>query len=97
MLVVDTPGYTPGHISIELAGDRNLLVTGDACTNDVIFFEHPPWHFGFDTDAETALKSRQMLLDRAASEKLRMLCYHWAYPGIGYAERRGSGYAFLKA
>jgi glyoxylase-like metal-dependent hydrolase (beta-lactamase superfamily II) len=97
MLVLDTPGHTPGHISIELAGDGNLLVTGDACTNDVIFFEHPSWHFGFDTDAETALKSRQMLLDRAASEKLRMLGYHWAYPGIGYAERRGSGYAFVKA
>ncbi|AEH82525.1 MBL fold metallo-hydrolase [Sinorhizobium meliloti] len=97
MLVVGTPGHTPGHISIELAGDGNLLVTGDACTNDVIFFEHPSWHFGFDTDAETALKSRQMLLDRAASEKLRMLGYHWAYPGIGYAERRGSGYAFVKA
>jgi hypothetical protein len=97
MLVVDTPGHTPGHISIELAGDGNLLVTGDACTNDVIFFEHPSWHFGFDTDEETALRSRQMLLDRAASEKLRMLGYHWAYPGIGYAERRGSGYAFVKA
>ncbi|WP_085026724.1 MBL fold metallo-hydrolase [Ensifer aridi] len=97
MLVLNTAGHTPGHTSIELAGDGNLLIAGDACTSEVIFFEHPAWHFGFDTDAETALKSRQMLLDRAASEKIRMLGYHWAYPGIGYAERRGSGYAFVKA
>lgn len=95
--VVDTPGHTPGHISIELAGDGNLLITGDACTNDVIFFEHPDWHFGFDTNPETALKSRKMLLDRAASEKIKMLGYHWSYPGLGYAERKDNSYRFVKA
>lgn len=60
MLVLGTPGDMPGHISIEFAGEGNLLVRGDACTSDVIFFEHPSWHFDFDTDAETALKSRQV-------------------------------------
>lgn len=97
MQVVVTPGHTPGHVSIELAGDGNLLVTGDACTNDVIFFEHPDWHFGFDTNPETALKSRKMLLDRAASEKIKMLGYHWSYPGVGYAERKGNSYRFVRA
>lgn len=94
MSVVDTPGHTPGHISLELAGRDNLLITGDACTNDVIFFAHPQWHFGFDTDPETALKNRRMLLDRAASEKLKLLGYHWTYPGVGYAERQGDAYRF---
>ncbi|THK34308.1 MBL fold metallo-hydrolase [Ensifer sp. MPMI2T] len=97
MQVVDTPGHTPGHVSIEMAGDGNLLVTGDACTNDVIFFEHPDWHFGFDTDPDTALKSRKMLLDRAASEKIKMLGYHWSYPGVGYAERKHNSYRFVRA
>lgn len=97
MLAVETAGHTPGHISFELAGDGNLLITGDACTNDVIFFEHPGWHFGFDTDPETALKNRRMLLDRAASEKIKLLGYHWFYPGVGYAERKDSAYRFVKA
>lgn len=96
MHVVSTPGHTPGHISIELAGDGNLLVTGDACTSDVIFFEHPAWHFGFDTDQDLALRNRQALLDRAATERFKMLGYHWAYPGIGYAERKGTSYRFVK-
>jgi glyoxylase-like metal-dependent hydrolase (beta-lactamase superfamily II) len=97
MAVLPTLGHTPGHLSLELAGDGNLLVTGDACTSDTIFFARPDWHFGFDTDAETALKSRQMLLDRAASEKIKMLGYHWTYPGVGYAERNGAAYRFVPA
>ena len=97
MSTVATPGHTPGHLSIELGGDGNLLVTGDACTNDVIFFEHPTWHFGFDTDPEVALKSRQLLLDRAASEKIKMLGYHWTYPGLGYAERKETAFRFISA
>ncbi|MTH78373.1 MBL fold metallo-hydrolase [Paracoccus aestuariivivens] len=97
MALIDTPGHTPGHVSVELAGRDNLLITGDACTSDTIFFERPDWHFGFDTDAEAALASRQRLLDRAASEKLKLLGYHWTYPGVGYAERRGPGYRFVPA
>ncbi|TXI05769.1 MAG: MBL fold metallo-hydrolase [Rhizobium sp.] len=97
MSVIATSGHTPGHVSFELAGDDNLLITGDACTSDVIFFEHPAWHFGFDTDPDIALKNRQMLLDRAANEKLKMLGYHWSYPGIGYAERKDGAYRFAKA
>ncbi len=97
MSIVDTPGHTPGHISIELAGRDNLVITGDACTSDVIFFQHPRWHFGFDTDAELALKNRRDLLDRAANEKLKLLGYHWTYPGVGYAEKKGDAYRFVAA
>jgi glyoxylase-like metal-dependent hydrolase (beta-lactamase superfamily II) len=97
MSVVETPGHTPGHVSLELEGRDNLLITGDACTSDTIFFARPDWHFGFDTDTEVALASRQKLLDRAASEKLKLLGYHWTYPGVGYAERRGDAYKFVSA
>ncbi|SCW50858.1 Glyoxylase, beta-lactamase superfamily II [Rhizobium mongolense subsp. loessense] len=95
MSIVSTPGHTPGHVSVEIRGRDNLLITGDACTNDTIFFARPDWHFGFDTDAEVALASRQVLLDRAAAEKLKLLGYHWTYPGVGYAERRGDAYDFV--
>ena len=37
------------------------------------------------------------LIDRAASERLALLGYHWAYPGIGRAERSGANYRFVAA
>lgn len=90
--VLATPGHTPGHISLELAGDDGLLITGDAITNVVASFEHPGWRFGFDTDQDQGMVTRRRLIDRAAAEKLRMLGYHWTSPGFAIAERHGSAY-----
>jgi glyoxylase-like metal-dependent hydrolase (beta-lactamase superfamily II) len=93
--VLDTRGHTPGHVSFELAGSDGLIITGDVATSNVVFFEHPNWHFGFDTEPEIALQSRKFFIDRAATEKIKMLGYHWAYPGVGYAERKGGAYRFV--
>lgn len=90
--VLATPGHTPGHISLELAGDDGLLITGDAITNVVASFEHPGWRFGFDTDQDQGMVTRRRLIDRASAEKLRMLGYHWTSPGFAIAERHGSAY-----
>lgn len=95
MNVVSSRGHTPGHISLELAADGNLLIAGDVIPNDVVSFENPRWDFGFDTEPEIALKNRAALLNKAANEKLRMLGYHWTYPGVGYVERKASAYRFL--
>lgn len=95
MRVLDSRGHTPGHISLHLDGDDGLIVTGDAATSNVIFFEHPEWHFGFDTEPEIALKNRKALIGQAAATKAKLLGYHWAYPGVGHAERTGTTYRFV--
>jgi glyoxylase-like metal-dependent hydrolase (beta-lactamase superfamily II) len=95
MQVLSTRGHTPGHISLELAGTDSLVVTGDVVTSNVVFFEHPDWHFGFDAEPEIALKNRQDFLERAATEHIKLLGYHWAYPGVGYAERKNGAYRFV--
>ncbi len=92
--MIETRGHTPGHTSYELAGSDSLVINGDLCTSNVVFFEHPDWHFGFDTEPEIALKTRRSFLDRVAAEKITMLGYHWAYPGVGRAERSGTAYRF---
>src|SRR5581483_9705958 len=41
--VVDTPGHTQGHLSLEIAGGDGLIVGGDALTHPLISFQHPEW------------------------------------------------------
>lgn len=91
---IDTAGHTPGHLSFEVDGGEGLIITADALTFPAVFFPHPEWKFGFDTIHEQAIAARQKLLDRAATDKVKLLGYHWPYPGIGYAEHAATGYRY---
>ena len=88
--VLDTPGHTPGHLSLEVAGGEGLIITADATTNQIVSFEHPEWKFGFDADPTQAIDTRKKLLDRAAADKVKLLGFHWQYPGVGFAEKKNS-------
>jgi glyoxylase-like metal-dependent hydrolase (beta-lactamase superfamily II) len=94
---LDTAGHTPGHVSFELAGGDGLVVTGDSIVNPQIFFAHPDWKFGFDADPEAAIAARKKLLDMAAAGKKKLIGFHWAYPGIGHAEKADAAYRFVPA
>lgn len=95
--VIDTPGHTPGHVSLELAGGDGMIITGDAITNVVVSFEHPRWRFGFDTDQDRAIATRARLIERAAAGRIALIGYHWTSPGVGFAERHGGAYRFTAA
>jgi glyoxylase-like metal-dependent hydrolase (beta-lactamase superfamily II) len=94
---LDTPGHTPGHLSFELSGQDGLLITADVATNEIVSFENPNRKFGYDTLPERATATRRQFLDRAATDKIKLLGFHWAYPGIGYAERTNGAYRFVSA
>ena len=95
LMVLDTAGHTPGHVSFEMAGGEGLIVVGDAITNPSVFFTHPDWKFGFDADHATAAANRKKLLDMASTGKKKLLGYHWPYPGIGMAEAKDGAYVYV--
>jgi glyoxylase-like metal-dependent hydrolase (beta-lactamase superfamily II) len=95
---IPSPGHTPGHMSIGIeAGDHELLLTGDAITNVHASFERPDWHVFVDVDREQAARTRRRLLDRAATDRMLILGYHFPFPGLGYALEYGRAYRWHPA
>jgi glyoxylase-like metal-dependent hydrolase (beta-lactamase superfamily II) len=96
--VVSSGGHTPGHTSYLLSsGGQNFLFAGDALTNTAISFSHPEWVFGFDADPGAASDTRKRVLDMAAHDKLTLIGYHFAFPGIGNVAKEGDAYRFVPA
>jgi glyoxylase-like metal-dependent hydrolase (beta-lactamase superfamily II) len=95
--VIETPGHTPGHISLELAGGDGLIIGGDALTHPIISFQPPSWRVPADHDVDRGISTRLRLLDRLATDKLRLVCAHLPFPGTGFVERRDGAYRFVPA
>ena len=95
--VVETAGHTPGHISVELAGSDGLLICGDALTHPVVSFQHPSWKVPVDHEADRGIATRLRLLDRLATDKMRLLGAHLPFPGTGFVEPKGGAYRFALA
>ena len=93
----DTAGHTPGHVSFELKDTQGpVFVLGDALTHAVASFAHPEWRPASDHDADLGVATRRRLLDRAATEKARVIGYHLD-GGIGRVERAGTAFRFAPA
>lgn len=94
--MIDTPGHTQGHMSVETAGGgETLVVLGDALTHPVISFAHPEWRPAADHVPEQAVATRKKLLDRLATDKARIIGYHLPFPGIGRVEKKDAAYRFV--
>ncbi len=93
--VFDAGGHTQGHIGLELAGENGLLVTGDALTHAAISFVHPEWHNPGDHEPERAVATRRRLLDRLATDRMRLVGFHLPFPGLGAVERKDGAYRFV--
>ena len=93
--LIDTPGHTQGHVSLELAGANGLLVGGDALTHPLISFQHPEWKPTADHVPEQAVATRRKLLDRLAADRSKLIGFHLPYPGVGIVERKDLAYRFV--
>lgn len=94
---VNTAGHTPGHCSFAIHdGSQSLMVIGDAITNHVVSFLKPEWPSGSDQDADLGIKTRKLLLDRLATDKMQIIGYHLPNGGVGRVERKEQAYQFVQ-
>jgi glyoxylase-like metal-dependent hydrolase (beta-lactamase superfamily II) len=93
-----TEGHSPGHVSFLVAdGNQQLLVIGDAVNNPAFFMTNPEWVPVFDMDPAMAVETRKRLLDRAATDRLQVVGYHFPMPATGRVERAGTSYRLVPA
>ena len=84
-----TPGHTPGSMSLAIdSGGEKALVMGDVFHGPPQVSE-PSWVFAFDADPDTAVQSRNRMLDRAEAENAIMaICHSTGFGRIASQEGR---------
>ena len=82
---------------MELSGGGGLVIGGDALTHPLISFQHPTWKVAVDHEPDRGVATRLRLLDRLATERVRLLGAHLPAPGAGFVERQGGAYRFAPA
>ncbi len=83
-----TPGHTIGHTSFAISSaGETVLNLGDVCHHYALLCPNPRWEYLYDTDSQQAVASRLRVFDMAATDKLRLIGYHFPFPGIGRLTR----------
>lgn len=91
-------GHTPGHTAWMIeSGGRQLLIAADFANHYIWSVGHPDWEVKFDMDKQAAAATRRRLLGMLAADKVPFVGYHMPWPGIGYVEARGDGFAYTPA
>lgn len=83
LLLLPTPGHTPGHIAVELTSrGETALITGD-CIHHPVQLAHPAIGACVDIDPEQSEASRRKLLGSLADTDTLILGTHFAPPTAG--------------
>ncbi len=90
-------GHTPGHSSIVLKTEAQVLVFwGDIIHGDYIQFDTPDIAVSFDVDPAAAVPSREIALGEAADQGYLVAGAHLPFPGIGQVARDDTLYRWVR-
>ncbi|MGH6726238.1 MAG: MBL fold metallo-hydrolase [Pseudolabrys sp.] len=91
-------GHTPGHTAFGIySGNRSMLAMSDTARNPYLFVRHPEWQPIFDMDGLLAAKTRVVMLDRVAADRMLVEAYHFPFPACGHIAKAGTGYELVPA
>ncbi len=97
LTTLSAAGHTPGMATFLVhSGDAQLLLTADLAYHPVVNINHS-WLPGPDRDKAMAQAARQRIFDRAASERMLVLGFHYPFPGLGRMLKLDDAYAWVPA
>lgn len=89
-----TPGHTPGHVSIRLQSNgANAIVSGDVVHTPVQVRE-PGWSAVGCSDRALSAETRRAFLDRYCETDTLVMTGHFPSPSVGHVYRHGDGFGF---
>ena len=92
---IAAPGHTVGHtIFMISSGGKQLCYIGDLTHHPVLLMEKPLTEFAYDTDPKQSAQSRVKMLTMLAENRIPILAYHFAWPGIGHVAKQGDGFRY---
>lgn len=96
VIAMAAPGHTPGHTAFRLqSGDQTLLLGGDLAHHHVIFPRFPDVRFAYDSDPAQMVDTRKRFFDMLATDGIRLLAYHFPFPGAGHLLRSDEAYRWV--
>ena len=92
---IAAPGHTVGHtIFMISSGGKQLCYIGDLTHHPVLLMEKPLTEFAYDTDPKQSAQTRVKALNMLAANRIPILAYHFAWPGIGHVAKQGDGFRY---
>ncbi|MBR0717137.1 MBL fold metallo-hydrolase [Bradyrhizobium liaoningense] len=92
---IAAPGHTIGHtIFMVTSNGKSFAFLGDLTHHPILLLEKPRMQFSYDTDPAQAAETRVKLLDMIAAQKIPVMAYHYAWPGVGHIAKTGEGFHY---
>jgi glyoxylase-like metal-dependent hydrolase (beta-lactamase superfamily II) len=79
----ETPGHTPGHLSVVLDWEGGSAVIGGDVSNHPFQVSHPDWGLPVDNDQLAATRTRDRLFKELRDRPALFLAGHYPMPGVG--------------
>ena len=90
-----TPGHTIEHTVFMISsGGKTICNIGDVAHHPILF-QNPRIEVGFDTDPKMGVASRIKLFETLAAQRIPLLVFHMAWPGIGNLAKHGDGFQYV--
>jgi glyoxylase-like metal-dependent hydrolase (beta-lactamase superfamily II) len=95
VVLLPTPGHTPGHVSVHITSrGESAVITGDM-VHSPVQFARPEWCSLADTDSAEAVRSRERLVALAGGAPTLVIGTHFPPPTAGHIVHDGAGWTFV--